>query len=103
MAGGVAAVVLTVRVEFTVPLAAGVTDAGARLHVTVAFTGAIVQERATAELKLFKEVTVMVVVVLLPTDVVPEAGAALKLKLLTDTAKNADRVCPPETPLTVTV
>ena len=64
-------------------MAAGVTDAGAKLQVTVEFTGAIVQVNATAELKLLREVTVIVEVVLFPAAVVAEAGEAVKLKLLT--------------------
>jgi hypothetical protein len=63
-------------------LAAGVTDAGAKEQVTVEFTGAIVQVNATAELKLFNEVTVMVEVVLFPAAVVADTGDALKLKSL---------------------
>ena len=53
MASGVAVVVFTVKVEAAVPLAAGVTDAGAKLQVTVALAGKIPQVNATAELKLF--------------------------------------------------
>jgi len=62
-------------------LATGVTDAGEREQVTVAFTGEIAQVNATAELKLFKEVTVFVEVVELPAAVVADAGEADKLKL----------------------
>ena len=74
---------VTVRVEVAVPLPTGVTDAGARLQVTVALTGAIVQVNATAELKLLREVTVIVEVVLFPATVVAETGDALKLKSFT--------------------
>ena len=70
---------MTVKVDVTVPLAAGVTDAGAKEQVTVAFTGAIVQASPTAELKLFNEVTVMVEVVLFPAAVFAAAGVAVKL------------------------
>ena len=70
----------TVKTDVTVPFAAGVTDAGTRPQVTVALTGAIVQVRATAELKLFNDVTVMVEVVLFPATVVAETGIELKLK-----------------------
>jgi hypothetical protein len=84
-------------------LAAGVTDAGANEQVTVAFTGAIAQVNATAELKLFNEVTVIVEVVLLPAAVVADAGEAVKLKSFTVNAYAAVRFCPPEAPVTVTV
>ena len=70
-------VVVTVKVEFTLPLAAGVTDAGAKEQVTVAVAGAIPQVKATAALKLFTDVTVIVDVVVFPTVVVADAGAAL--------------------------
>jgi hypothetical protein len=84
-------------------LAAGVTDAGAKLQVTVAFTGAIAQVNATAELKLFNDVTVIVVVVLFPAAVVAETGNALKAKSFTETVKVVVRFCPAEDPVTVTV
>jgi hypothetical protein len=64
-------------------LAAGVTEAGAKEQVTVAFTGAIAQVKATAELKLLSEVTVMVEVVLFPAAVVADTGDAVKLKSFT--------------------
>ena len=64
-------------------MAAGVTEAGANPQVTVAFTGAIAQLNATAELKLFNEVTVMVEVVLFPAAVVADTGDAVKLKSFT--------------------
>jgi hypothetical protein len=73
-------VVKTVRVDVIVPLAAGVTDAGARLQVTVALTGEMPQVNPTAELKLLSDVTVIVEVVLFPATVVAEAGDALMLK-----------------------
>jgi hypothetical protein len=68
-------------------LAAGVTDVGAKEQVTVAFTGAIVQVNATAELKLFNEVTVIVEVVLFPAAVVADVGNAVKAKSFTATVK----------------
>jgi hypothetical protein len=52
-------------------------------QVTVAFTGAIVQVSATAALKAFNELTVIVEVVEFPTVVVAEAGVAVTLKLFT--------------------
>jgi hypothetical protein len=52
-------------------------------HVTVEFTGATAQVNATAELKLFKEVTVMVEVVEFPAEVLAETGVAAKLKSFT--------------------
>jgi len=73
-------VVATVNVEVIVPLAAGVTDAGDREQVTVAFTGAITQVKATAELKLLTEVTVIVEVVEFPIVVVAATGVAVMLK-----------------------
>lgn len=73
----------TVNVEVAVPLATGVTEAGDRLQVTEEFTGTIEQERAATELKLLREVTVIVEVVEFPACVVAETGEALKLKLLT--------------------
>ena len=72
--------VFTVRVEAAVPLAAGVTDIGAKLQDTVALTGAIAQLNPTAALKLFTDVTVIVELVLFPALVVAETGAELKLK-----------------------
>jgi hypothetical protein len=80
---GVAVVVATVNVEVAVPFAAGVTDVKLNPQVTVAFTGAIAQVKATAELKLFKDVTVIVEVVEFPIVVVADAGEALKLKSYT--------------------
>jgi hypothetical protein len=77
---GVAIVELTVRPEVMVPFAAGVTDAGVKVQVTVAFTGAMAQVNTTAELKLFNDVTVIVELVEFPTVVVADMGAALKLK-----------------------
>ena len=60
-------------------MAAGVTDAGEREQVTVAFTGEIAQVKATAALKLFTEVTVIVELVELPIVVVAAAGEALNV------------------------
>jgi hypothetical protein len=76
-------VVLTARVEAAVPLAAGVTEAGVKLHVTVAFTGEIAQESPTAILKPFKEVIVTVDVPLFPAINGLEFGEAVRLKSLT--------------------
>jgi hypothetical protein len=83
----VAVVVVTVKVEFTVPFAAGVTDVGTKPQATVALTGVMAQFNATAELKLFNDVTIIVVVVLFPAAVLAETGVALKLKSFTVTAK----------------
>ena len=88
---GVEVVVFTVKVEAAVPLAAGVTDIGAKLQDTVALTGAIAQDNATAELKPLSDVTVMFEVVLFPAGVVADAGDTLKLKSLTVTVKVAVR------------
>jgi hypothetical protein len=73
--------VFTVKVDPAVPLATGVTEAGARPQVTVALTGAIEQVNATAELNPLKDVTVTVEVVELPATVVAEIGEAAKMKL----------------------
>jgi hypothetical protein len=75
--------VFTVKLDPVVPLAGGVTEAGARLQVTVALTGATVQERPTAELNPLKEVTVIFEVPPFPAITVAETGKALKLKSLT--------------------
>lgn len=80
---GVAVVVATVNVEVTLPLAAGVTDPGAKEQVTVAFTGAIVQDNATARLKPFNDVTVTVEVAEFPEMSVPDTGAVLTPKSFT--------------------
>ena len=74
---------MTVKVDVTVPLAAGVTDVGTTLQVTVAFTGAIAQVNATAELKLLSDVTVMVEVLEFPATVVADVGEAVRLKSYT--------------------
>ena len=58
----------------------GVTEAGARLQVTAAAAGEIPHVKATAALKLFTEVTVIVEVLVLPTVVVTEAGLAVRVK-----------------------
>jgi hypothetical protein len=75
--------VSAVKVDVAVPFAAGVTDAGAKLQVTVAFTGEIAQVNPTAKLKLFNDVTVIVEVALFPAAVVADVGEAVKLKSLT--------------------
>ena len=67
-------VVINVKVEATLPLAAGVTEAGAKLQVTVGVAGEMPQVKATAALKLFKDVTVIVEVVVFPTVVVTDTG-----------------------------
>jgi hypothetical protein len=80
---GVAADVATVKSEVTVPFAAGVTEAGAKPQVTVAFTGVMAQFNDTEELNPPKDVTVMVDVVELPAGVVAEMGDADRPKSLT--------------------
>jgi hypothetical protein len=72
--------VVTFNVEIALPFAAGVTDAGVREQLIVAETGTMAQVNATAELKLFTEVTVMVEAVVFPAVVVAEAGAAARVK-----------------------
>jgi len=84
-------------------LAAGVTEVKLNPQVTVEFTGAIAQVRVTAELKLFNEVTVIVVVDEFPIVVVAEAGEADKLKSFTVNAYVVVRFCVFAFPVTVTV
>jgi hypothetical protein len=72
--------VLTVRVDPAVPFAIGVTDAGEREQVTVAFTGEIPQVNATAELNPLNDVTVIVALVEFPIVVVAVAGTEERLK-----------------------
>jgi hypothetical protein len=71
-------VVVTVKAANAVPLATGVTKAGATLQVTVAFTGAMLQLKPTDELNPPNEVTVTVAVVEFPATVVTETGETLK-------------------------
>lgn len=102
---GVAAVVEIVNVEEAVPFATGVMEEGVRLHVTVGSIGAIAQANPTGELKLFREVTVIVEVVekAEPAIVVPEEGELPMLKSFTERVKVAVRLWPIEEPVTVTV
>ena len=100
---GVAVVVFTVKIEIIVPLAGGVTDAGAKEQVTVAFTGAIAQVNPTAELKLLKEVTVIVEVPPFPAIVVAEVGEEPRLKSFTVNAKVVVWITDPDVPVTVAV
>lgn len=64
----------TVNVEFAVPLATGVTEAGDKLQVTVGVAGEMPHDKLTAALKLFNEVRVIVPVVIFPAVVVTEFG-----------------------------
>ena len=73
-------VVPTVSVARPVPLATGVTEAGAKLQVTVTFTGAIAQLNATEELNPPNEVMVTAAVVEFPATVVAEDGETDKAK-----------------------
>jgi hypothetical protein len=75
--------VFTVKVDPTVPLATGVTDAGANEQVTVAFTGAIAQLNATARLNPFNDVIVIVVEPVSPAITVAVVGEAVRLKSFT--------------------
>ena len=77
---GVAVVVLIVRTEVIVPLAAGVTEAGEREPVIVALLGETAKVSATARLNPFRVVTVIVEVPLFPIVAVVEVGEALRLK-----------------------
>ena len=61
-------------------MAAGVTDTGASAQVTVGVAGEMPQVNATATLKLLIDATVIVEVLVFPTVVVAEAGAALREK-----------------------
>lgn len=74
---------MTVKVDVTVPLAAGVTEGGAKLQVTVAVTGAVEQVKLTAKLNPFEEVTLTVDVAEFPALTVAAAGAVDTLKSLT--------------------
>jgi hypothetical protein len=95
--------VFTVKVDPAVPLAAGVTDAGANPQVTVAFTGAIAQLNATAELNPFNDVTVIVAEPEFPAITVAAVGEAVTLKSFTVKLNVAVWVNAPEFPVTVTV
>jgi hypothetical protein len=64
--------VKNVTVDVTLPLATGVT--GVALNEQVIFTLLGVQVNVTAEVNPFKEFTVVVEVVLLPTTTEPEIG-----------------------------
>jgi hypothetical protein len=75
--------VLTVKADVAVPLAAGVTEAGVKEQVTVAFTGAIVQLNATAELNPLSDVTVTVDAPEFPAITVAVVGEAVRLKSFT--------------------
>jgi hypothetical protein len=76
-------VVETVKVDVAVPLAAGVTDVKLNPQVTEAFTGTDAQVNATAELKLFNEVTVIVEVAEFPAITAADTGDAVRLKSFT--------------------
>lgn len=89
---GAAVDVATVKVDVTVPLAAGVTDTGAKEQVTAGLTGFTEQLNTTAELNPLKEVTVIVEVVEFPAEVAAEAGEADKLKSFTVSATVVVRV-----------
>ena len=82
-------------------MAGGVTEVKLKPQVTVEFTGATEQLSATAELKPFKEFTVIVEVVEFPAVVIPEAGVALNEKSLTVKLYTAVLFCPPDDPVTV--
>jgi hypothetical protein len=94
---------VTTKVEVVLLPAGGVTLAGETPQVTVGVTGETEQVKLTAELKLFNELTEIVVVVLFPADVAAEAGLAPRLKSLTASVSGTDRLCPPLVPVTVTV
>jgi hypothetical protein len=96
-------VVLTVKVEAAVPLAAGVTEIKLNPQATVAFTGAIAQVNATEELNPFRDATVIVEVVEFPATVVADVGEAVRLKSYTARVYAAVWVNAPEVPVTVTV
>jgi hypothetical protein len=75
--------VFTVKVEVTLPFAAGVTDTGAKLQVTVAFTGATAQVNPTGKINPFNEVTVTVDAPEFPAIRVAETGEVLTPKSFT--------------------
>ena len=76
-------VVETVKVDVTVPLAAGVTEIKLNPQATVAFTGAIAQVNPTARLNPFNDVTVIVDAPEFPAITVAVVGEAVTLKSLT--------------------
>jgi hypothetical protein len=84
-------------------LAAGVTEVKLKPQAIVELTGAMEQLSATAELKPFKEVTVIVEVVEFPAVVIPDAGVALNEKSLTDKLYTVVLFCPSDDPVTVKV
>ena len=92
-----------VKVDVTVPLAAGVTDAGDRVQVMAGVAGTTEQANDTAELNPLSEVTVTVEVAVLPAVTMLEAGVVLKEKSLIFNTNAAVRVTVPEEPDTVTV
>ena len=73
----------TVNAEFELPFAAGVTEPGAKLQVTVAFTGATAQVNPTGKINPFKEVTVTVAAPEFPAIRVAETGEVLTPKSFT--------------------
>jgi len=101
---GVAAPTLIVRVDVAEPPAGGVTEVG--LKVPVAPVGKPVIERLTAELKLFRDVMVIVDVPELPCVIVSEFGEAeIEKSGLGVTVKLMLTLCfsVPLVPLTVSV
>jgi len=71
-------VVVIVAVDVVLPLAAGITLAGASTQVE--FAGAPVQLNVTVEAKPLREATVAVTVVVLPATTLGEAGATAIVK-----------------------
>jgi hypothetical protein len=84
-------------------LATGVTVAGAKEQVTVAFTGAIAQLNATAKLNPFNDVTVIVAEPEFPAITVAAVGDAVTLKSFTIKLNVAVWVNAPEVPVKVIV
>lgn len=73
----------TVKVEPAVPFAAGVTETGERLQVTVTLIGATEQVKPTAVLNPLNEVTVILDVAPFPAIAVAAVGSAERLKSFT--------------------
>ena len=76
--GGIMATVVRLPVEVFLPALGGVTLAGVRVHVE--FSGSPVQVRATADEKLFCEVTVTVKAPFAPPVTLTEEGVTARVK-----------------------
>ena len=82
--------VVIVNTDEDDPFAAGVNEAGLKLHPTVALL--VTQVNPTAELNPLSDVTVIVEVVEFPIEVATEIGDDVKLKSLIERLKVVKRV-----------